>query len=98
MAHCAGMAQHKGYSHKGPVVEKRRQKGLECNNGIRNQGLKQQLCLGSKEIFYEALGQTTGLQIANRMARSSIRTLKTSVKRLWRSWPPPKWKKRQLAI
>jgi hypothetical protein len=81
-----------------PAVEKRQQKSLECNNGIRNQGLKQQLCLGSKEIFYAVLRQTTGLEFTNRIARSSIRIPKTSVKTLWRSWPPPKWKKRQLVI
>jgi hypothetical protein len=91
ITHCAGTVWHKGLSHEGPVVKERWQKGSECNNGIRNRGL------GSKKIFYEALGQTTGLVIAKRIARSSIGIQKTGVKTLWRSWSPPKQKKRRLA-
>jgi hypothetical protein len=39
---------------------------LKFNNGIRDRGLKQQLRLGSKEIFYEALGQNIELETAKR--------------------------------
>jgi hypothetical protein len=94
---CVGTVWHKGLSHKVLVVEEKWQKGSEWNNGIRNWCLKQQLCLGSKQIFYEALGQTIGLEIAKKTARSSIGIRKTSVKTLWRSWSPPKQKKRWLA-
>jgi hypothetical protein len=43
-------AWHKGCGHKGPMAEKRRWKGPECNSGIKDQGARQQLRLGSKGI------------------------------------------------
>jgi hypothetical protein len=72
-------------------------KSAECNNGIRSQGLKQQLHLGNNETFYEALEQTIELEIVKRTIAYSVRIRKTSVKTLWRSRPPPKRKKRLLA-
>jgi hypothetical protein len=50
--------------------------GPECNNGIRNRGLKEQLHLGSKETFYEALGQTIGLEIMKCTVGSTLRIQK----------------------
>jgi hypothetical protein len=68
--------------------EKRRQK--KCNNGIRNRGLKQQLCLENKKTTKKALRQKTGFEIIKLAARSSVRIPKMSVKALWRRQPLPK--------
>jgi hypothetical protein len=62
-----------------------------------DQGLRQKLHLGSKEIFYETLEQLIGLEVVKRAVGSSIGLWKMSVKTLWRSQSPPKWKKRLLA-
>jgi hypothetical protein len=40
---------------EGPLVEKKRRKGPECNSGVRNRGVKQQLRLGSKERHFMRL-------------------------------------------
>jgi hypothetical protein len=56
------MKEQHGISHR-RTVKKRQQKGPELNNGIRNRGLKEEVHLGSKDIFYEVLGQTIGLEI-----------------------------------
>jgi hypothetical protein len=42
---------------KGWTFVKRRQMQPECNNGIRDQGLKGQLHLGSKRIFNKTVRQ-----------------------------------------
>jgi hypothetical protein len=63
----------KGRGHKKLTVEKRRRNGPECNNGIWNRSLIQQLCLGSKKTFYGALRQTIGLEIVKLAAGSSMR-------------------------
>lgn len=60
------------------------------NNGIRDQGWKKQLGLGTKETFHEALRKTLGLEAVKLAAGSSVRIKKMSIKALWRSWPPPK--------
>jgi hypothetical protein len=73
MTHCAVPAWCKGCGYKGPTLEKRRWKGPECGNDISNLDLTQQLCLGSKETFYEALGQTIKLEIVKRTSGSSMR-------------------------
>jgi hypothetical protein len=54
------------------MVEKKQWKGPEFSNGIRNQGLRWQLHLRSNEMFYEALGQTTGLEIMKHTVKSSM--------------------------
>jgi hypothetical protein len=82
-------ARSKGCGHKGPMVKKRRRKSPEYKNGIWNRSLRDQLCLESKKIFYENLGQTIGLEIVKRTIGSPMRIRKTSVKTLWRSRPPP---------
>jgi hypothetical protein len=99
-------ASHKGYSHQGPgkddivhgtpkgwTYEKRHQAWPKRNNGIMDWGLRRELHLGSKETFYEA----TGLEVVKRAVESSIWLRKMSVKTLWRSQPPPKYKKRLVA-
>jgi hypothetical protein len=97
MTRSAILAWHKGCGHKGQTVEKRRQNGPECNNGIRNRGLKQQLSRGSKEIFYEALKQTIGLKVVKGTVRSSVRIRKMSGRTLCKGWPSLKQKTRLLA-
>jgi hypothetical protein len=57
----------------------------KCNNGIRKRDLKQQLCLGSKETFYEALGQIIRLEIVKRTIGSSVMIQKMNVTTSWRS-------------
>jgi hypothetical protein len=90
-------ARHKGRSHKGPTVKKRRRKGPECNNGIRNRGLKEQLRLGSNRAFNKTVRQIIGMEVAKRPDEFSIGLRKMSDWILWRSRPPPKRKKRLLA-
>jgi hypothetical protein len=77
---------------KGRAAERIRQTQLKLN-GIRDRGLKQQLRLGSKEKFYKALGQITGLEVAKKAVESTVRLQKMNAKTLWRSQPPPKRKK-----
>jgi hypothetical protein len=45
-------------------LEKTHQTRPKCNNGIRDRGLRRELHLGSKETFYEALGQIIGVEVA----------------------------------
>jgi hypothetical protein len=58
-AACRRMTLHaipaplKGRGSKGPTVEKRRRKAPECNIGIRDRGLKQQLRLGNNKTLNE---------------------------------------------
>jgi hypothetical protein len=61
----------------------------EFNNGIRGQGLKQELCLGSKKAR-EVLGQTIVLEIAKRAVEFSTVLRKISIKISLRNRPPSK--------
>jgi hypothetical protein len=103
MTHCAGVAQHKGHHSqgqgKGNVVQETQKEQTfrkrcwmqqECNNGIKNRDLKEQLCLGSKGNVNKTFRETLGLEITNRIARSSVTIRKMSVRTLWRGWLPPK--------
>jgi hypothetical protein len=72
---------------KGLTLE-RRQARPEFNNGIRNQGLRKELRLGSKATFYEVLGQTTGLESVKQTVGTSIRLRKMCIRTLWRGRPP----------
>jgi hypothetical protein len=58
---------------KGGMLEKKQQNDPECNDGIRNQSLKQQLHWEKKEIIYEALRQTIGLRVIKGTVRFSVR-------------------------
>lgn len=60
------------------------------SNGIRDLGVRQQLCLGGKRTLNEALGQTLQLEVVKLAVRSSITLWKTSDRALWRSWHSPK--------
>jgi hypothetical protein len=51
---------------KGQTFDKRQWTQLKFNNAIRDRGLKQELCLGSKKTLYEALGQALMLEIVKR--------------------------------
>jgi hypothetical protein len=79
---------------KGWTFEKRCLSQLECNNGIRNCCLKEQLRLGSRRAFNKTVRQTLRLEVVKQVVESSIRLQKISDWRSWRSWPPPKRKKR----
>jgi hypothetical protein len=49
---------------------------------------------GEQRDFYEALGQSIGLEVTKRAVEFSIRLQKMSDWTLWRGRPPPKRKKR----
>jgi hypothetical protein len=86
LTHRAIPALRKGRSRRGP--------GKTTGNGIRGRSERQQLPLGWKESFYEALGQTIELETAKRRVGSFMKIRKTSVKTLWRSRSLPKPKKK----
>jgi hypothetical protein len=48
---------------KGRTDEKRPWKGRECKNGIRNQGSRQELRLGSDRISNRIYRKTSGLEV-----------------------------------
>jgi hypothetical protein len=75
---------------EGPTVEKKRQRGPECNNGIKNRGLKERLLLGSKRALSKIFRHTVELEVAKQIVTTSIRLQKMSVRTLFRGWPPPK--------
>jgi hypothetical protein len=66
---------------KGQTFEKRCQVQPECNNGIRDRGLKEQLHLGSKRAFNKTIRQTLALEVVKLAARSSIMTPNMSVEK-----------------
>jgi hypothetical protein len=82
LTHCAVPALHKGHSHREP------------GNGIRGRSRRQELRLGSKATFYDALGQIIRLEFVMLTIRSSVRIRKMSAKTMWRSRLLPKRKKR----
>jgi hypothetical protein len=88
-------ARHKGRSHKGPTVEKRRREQQNCNAGIRYRGLTQQLRQGNKGNVNETLRGIVVLAVVKLAAGSSVGFPKMIVKTLWRSRPQPKRKKRR---
>jgi hypothetical protein len=81
---------------KGRTFQKRRWMQLKFNNGIRDRGLKQELCLGIKKTLYEAFRQTRELDVMKRAVVISIGLWKMSDWTLWRGRLPPKRKKRRL--
>jgi hypothetical protein len=73
--------RREGRDYRGPTVKKRRWKGPECNNGIRNRGLKEKLRLGNKKTLSkrnvnETLRQTIELKVVKLGAGSSVRIRK----------------------
>jgi hypothetical protein len=95
----AGVAWRKGHgSNVAPRTKKRRSFGrrrrahLECDKGIKNQELRQQLRLGSKRISGGFTGRLS--DIVKGIAGSSVGMRKMSVRTLWRGQPPPKPKKK----
>jgi hypothetical protein len=102
LTHCAIPALRKGHGHEGPgkdsiargtlkgqTFRKRHQVQLEFNNGMRSRGLRA-ITFG-KENTQQDLQQTIELEVTKQIIGTSIRLLKMSVRRLWRSWPSPKW-------
>jgi hypothetical protein len=78
MSHRALPAQCKGCSHEGPMVKKGWQKCPECNNGIRNRGLREQLHLGSKKAFNNTVRETLRQEVLKQVVGISIRSQKVS--------------------
>jgi hypothetical protein len=62
---CAFPARHKARCPKGPKVEKRRRNSPECNKGIKNWGLRQQLRLGRERVLNKTVRQTFELVVAS---------------------------------
>jgi hypothetical protein len=87
----------KGRCHKGPTVEKRRRKGPECNNGIKDRCARQQLRLRNGRTSNKTFRQAAELDAVKQIVGTSIRLRKMSIRTLWGSRPPPTRKKRQLA-
>jgi hypothetical protein len=67
---------------KGWTFKKRRWVQPECNNGIKDRGLKEQLHLGTKRVFNKTIRLTLGLVDIKLAAGSSIRIPKMSIKKL----------------
>jgi hypothetical protein len=63
-------------------------------NGIRGQSRRQQLQLESTGNVNETFREILGLEIAYKIAGSSVRIRKMSARSLWRGRPPPKRKKK----
>jgi hypothetical protein len=90
--------------------EKRRWNGLECDTGIRDRGTirkervtrngitgqsrREQLQLESTGNVNGTFRETLVLEIAHKIAGSSISIRKMSLRSLWRGRPPPKRKKK----
>jgi hypothetical protein len=81
-----------GGTSRGRTFGKWRQAQSKCNNGIRNQGLNERLCLGSRRTPSKTFRQTVGLEIVKRTVKSLVGIRKTIVRTLWRSQPPLKQK------
>jgi hypothetical protein len=88
-------ARRKGRSHKDPTVEKRRRKGPECNNGIRNRSASQQLRLRKERTSGRIFRKTVELEIEKRIVWPSTGLREVSDWTFRRSLPPPKRKKRR---
>jgi hypothetical protein len=89
--HKLATARRQFTGHAVPAL--RKGPGKTSGSGIRGRRRRQELILGSKKMFYEALG----LEVVKRAVGFSVRIRKTSVKTLWRSWPQPKGKETLLA-
>jgi hypothetical protein len=55
---------------KGRTFGKRRRAQPECNNGIRNRGLKERLRLGSRRTLNKTVSQAVELEIAKQTAEN----------------------------
>jgi hypothetical protein len=81
---------------KGRAFGKTHQAQPECNNGIRDRGQKELLCLGSKRTLNKTFRHTVKLKIGKQTVGTSIRLGKMSDWTLWRGRPPLEQKKRPL--
>jgi hypothetical protein len=68
----------------------------EGTNGTRNRDVKEQLRLGSERTTRGIYKKVTGLEIAKRIARCTVRLQRMKDWTLWRGRPSPKRKKRRL--
>jgi hypothetical protein len=64
-------ARCKGSSHRGPTVDKRRRKGPECKNKIKDRGARQQLRLRKERTFGRIFTKTAEMEIETRIVESS---------------------------
>jgi hypothetical protein len=78
---------------EGLTVEKKWQKGPECNNGIRNKGLKERLCLGSRRTLNKIFRHTVELEVAKQIVRTSI-TLKNECQDIVEGFAPSETKQK----
>jgi hypothetical protein len=72
------------------MVEKRQQKGPECNNSIKNQNLRQWLRLEGQRAFKNTTRQTLGLEIVKQVVGISIKLQEVSDLTVWSGRPSPK--------
>jgi hypothetical protein len=95
LTHLAVPALREGCSRKGPTVEKRRRKGPECNNDMRNRDSRWQLLQRKERTFCRIFRKTAELEIEKRIVRFSTGLREMSDWTLWRSRLPPRRKKRR---
>jgi hypothetical protein len=71
------------------MVEKRRLKDPECNNGMKNRCARHQLCL-KERTSYRIFRKTVEMEIEKQIAGSSTGLLKVTDWTLWRGQLSPK--------
>jgi hypothetical protein len=79
---------------KGQTFGKRCRPKPEGINGIRDRDLKKELRLRKEGTSGRVFGKTIGLEIAKRIAASSVKIRKMNLRTLWRGRSHPKRKKR----
>jgi hypothetical protein len=77
MTHCSIPAWHKGLNHKGPTIEGKRWKGLECNKGIKDRGARWQLRLGKERASDRIFIIIVELEIRRQAVEFSIQLRKS---------------------
>jgi hypothetical protein len=96
MTHQAVPAWRKGRGHKGPTIKKRRRKGLECNNGIKDRGTRWLLGLvEGKDTRGRIFRKTIKLDIEKQIVWTFIRLRRKSIRALWRARPLPNLRTRR---
>jgi hypothetical protein len=80
-------ARRKGRSHRGPTVEKRRRKGPECNNELKDRGARRQLLLKKERISGRIFRKTVELEIEKRIVGSLTGLREVGNWTMWRGHP-----------
>jgi hypothetical protein len=76
------------------MLQRRQWTCQEGSNGIKDQDLREQLCLRKEMISGGIFMKTVELEVAKQIVGTFIMLLKMSDWALWRGQPPPKQKKR----